>query len=160
MEPFVAAMLAALSAAAVNLADDVVKDAYQGLKSVLKDRFSNDPIATATVDNFEQGDEKRIERNAQTLQGCLEETDLSQDEKVNEALDNLSTKIEERAKLGHISVKQSVLKAFDAHIVGVKVDNVQALGGKDVDVEQDLKGVSRTTLVGFQSGGTDKPDDE
>lgn len=88
MEPvtlIVSALVAGASAAAKDTAGQAIKDAYQGLKSLLQKRFAGQPKAEAALAEHEQ-DPETYEK---PLQKALTETNAADDEAIRQKAQEL-----------------------------------------------------------------------
>jgi len=88
--PIVAALVAGATAAAKGLATDTIKDAYQGLKNLVKNRLGT---RAEVVDRVDREPSDSVEHDALAL--YLKSSDLGSDEEIKEAVRKLFAALEE-----------------------------------------------------------------
>jgi hypothetical protein len=104
VEPItISLVVSALAAAATNAAEGVagqaVQDAYNGLKSLLQERFGENQVAQTTLSQFE----KDPETWETPLKKQIEETGAAQDPEVRDA----TVRLQEALRTGGVAVEAS-----------------------------------------------------
>jgi len=105
----VSAVVAGVSAALQDTAGQTIKDAYAGLKSLLKRKFGGKPLAVSVLDNYEQQPDVWQKR----LETQLTEIGADEDEEI-------------------IRAAQQVLALADPEGAGAGKYNVTISGGKGI----------------------------
>lgn len=84
MEPIsliIAALIAGATAAAKPTAEKAVKDAYEGLKTLIKRKFEGDPIGQGLVD----AEPEKIKKGEELLKDSIKNAGVDKDKEVLEA---------------------------------------------------------------------------
>ena len=78
METIIAALFAGATAATKDAAGTAVKDAYEGLKKLIKRKFEGDPIGQGLVD----AEAEKIKKGEELLKDSIKNASVDQDEEI------------------------------------------------------------------------------
>lgn len=91
MDPVTTAIIAAVATGAAGAAKEVsgqvIVDAYNGLKTVIKRKFGADSKVVEAIQNYE--DEPDFDPNKSALEGRVKQANLNDDEEVQKAAEKL-----------------------------------------------------------------------
>lgn len=122
MEPIsliIAALIAGATAATKDTAEKAVKDAYEGLKTLIKRKLEGDPIGQGLVD----AEPEKIKKGEELLKDSIKNADVDQDEEVLKAAKKIMEKEDpEGASTGKYNIKAEQIKGIVGDISGGNVN--------------------------------------
>lgn len=122
MEPIsliIAALIAGATAATKDTAEKAVKDAYEGLKTLIKSKFEGDPIGYGLVD----AEPEKIKKGEGLLKDSIKNAGVDQDKEVLKAAKKIMEKEDpEGASTGKYNIKAEQIKGIVGDISGGSVN--------------------------------------
>jgi disulfide oxidoreductase YuzD len=159
MDP-VTMIVGALATAVANLAEPAVKDAYEGLKGLIKRKFSDDATVQVAVDNLE--DNPEVWRAP--AEDALQKANAGEDPEILAAVEAL------QAKLNELQASGKIVHTGTGDILTDQARKIDTGGGDYVEggqtkyeggsthIQQDISGVSGGTIIGQQNIHGEKDD--
>ncbi|MDD1414594.1 hypothetical protein MEN41_08070 [Dolichospermum sp. ST_con] len=114
----ITALVAGATVAAKETAEKAIKDAYQGLKTLIKKKFEGDSFAQGLVD----GNPEDIKQVENLLEGKIRKAAVHEEPKIIEAAQNLLDKVEEQPG------GQQIITNITQNISNVKIAAISGSG--------------------------------
>ena len=142
-----AALASGASAAAKETAGTAIKEAYAGIKTLIKKRFAGKPVAETTMSEYE-GDPKTWEA---PMRKQLDEANLGDDKEVIDAVNELIELLQAEGISVVASGDRSIAIGGDASGSTIVTGDQNTVGAPSSNERPTLKGRRRVREAAFRS---------